>query len=129
VFGASLQRLDHDDTERTHLVVMLLDGDIFSPSKDMVAEAIAGFVIVRIAKEIVMKRPRASRLSDQVTDLIVLSLPETQHTATIPERFPSGMVDLAIVIERRGKLIPACPTAFGKIAIAGQFQTNLKEAH
>jgi hypothetical protein len=108
---------------------MLLDGDIFSPPKHMVAEAVAGFVIIRIAEEIVMERPRASWLSDQVTDLIVLSLPETHHTATVPVRFPSGMVDVAIVIERRGKLIPACPTALGKIAIAGQFQANLKEAH
>ena len=73
--------------------------------------------------------PTSLRASDQVTDLIVLSLSETQNTATAPVCLTSGVVDVAVVIEQRGKLIPAFPATLGKVAIAAQFQSDLKEAN
>ena len=54
---ASFERLDHDHLERAQDVVMLLDGHIFSGPEHMIAEAVARFVVVRIAEHVVMERP------------------------------------------------------------------------
>ena len=60
---------------------MLLDRDVLSRDKPVIAEAVSTFVIVRIAKQVVMKGPRPSGLANQMPDLIRIAAPEAAHTA------------------------------------------------
>jgi len=129
LFSAQLQGLNHDDPERAHHVVMLIDGNVLSAPEHVVAEAVTGLVVIRITEEIVVERPRPSGLSNKMTDLVVLAFPETQHPAAIAMRLPASFIDMTIVIERSSELVTARPAALGKVVISGKFQSNLEKAH
>jgi hypothetical protein len=84
---------------------MLLDRDVFSGDKPVIAEPISTLVIVSIAKQVVMKRPRPTRLANEMPDLISLSAPEAAHAAAGAISLPVVFADPAVAGEWRGELI------------------------
>ena len=53
---------------------MLADRDILADAKPVVPEAVTGLVIVRLAVDVIVKRPGAARLSHEMPDLIIMDV-------------------------------------------------------
>jgi hypothetical protein len=103
---------------------MLLDRDVFSGDKPVVAETLASLIIVRIAKQVVMKCPRPPRLANKMTYLIRLSVPKTSHPAAGAIGLPVTFADPAVLAKWRGELIAPLTASIGKIVIACKLQAD-----
>jgi hypothetical protein len=108
---------------------MLLDRDVFSGGKAVIREAVTRLVVVRIAKQVVMKRSRPTRLANKMPDLISLSTPEAAHAAAGAIGLPVVFADVAIVSQWRGELIAPLAASVGKVVIARKLQADFGKAH
>jgi len=121
---AGWERFDPDHPECPHnIVVMLPDGDIFANRKFMIAKAISAFVVIGVAVDIVMESPLASWLSDQVTYLIRLVLPEAADAAALAIFFPGGWIETAFPIERANEFIAVAVASLRVFPVPGEFQS------
>ena len=93
---------------------MLLDRDVFSGDKAVIREAVARLIVVRIAKQIVMKGPRPTRFANKMSNLIGPSTPEAPHAAADAIGLPVVFADVAIVGQRRGELVAPLSAPSGK---------------
>src|SRR5262249_56107466 len=79
--------LDRNHAEGVHLAIFTADRDIFAVAKDVIGEAIAGLVVV-LRRLVIIENPArvlgTARLVDQLTELVVLALPESTHAAMLP---------------------------------------------
>ena len=84
---------------------MFLDRDILALDEGVIAEPVAGFVIVFITVNVIVEGPASAGFADQVADLIVLSFPEAAYPAFVVKRGSLRCIDLAVRIEGGGKFI------------------------
>src|SRR5512145_2365831 len=104
---------------------MLLDRDIFSEDKFMVAESIARLLVLGIAEQIVMKGPGSARLADEMSDLVRLIAPKAPHAAAVPQEVPLRHQNPAFIRQRSNEFITSLAASFGEIVIAREFQANM----
>src|SRR6266446_7033331 len=107
--GQSLRRrLNRDDLESVRLAVFPSDRDIFAGPENVVAEAIAGLVVI-FSRRVVVEHPAgmlgAARLVHQASDLIILAAPESAHAAMLAMLAPQVGIDVPACVERGDKLI------------------------
>ena len=94
----------------------------------MVPEAVPTFVVVRIAKQIVMKRPEPSGFTNEVPDLIRPSAPEAAHAAAGAIALPVAFADPVVLAKRRRELVAPLAASVGKVVIACKLQADFVEA-
>jgi hypothetical protein len=104
---------------------MLLDRDIVSEEKFVVAESIASLLVLWVAVQIVMKGPRSARLADEMSDLVRLVAPETPYPAAVPLDVPLRHENPAFVRQRSDELIASLAASFREIVIASKLQSNM----
>jgi hypothetical protein len=104
---------------------MLLDRDVFSGDKAMIPKTVPRLIVVGIAKEVIMKGPRPAWLSNEMPNLIRLSIPKTTHSAAIADGLPLAFVDATILIKRRRELVAPFTASIREIVIACKLKTDL----
>src|SRR5438552_13091267 len=99
----SAYRLDRDHPEGVHLAVLVADRDIFAGAKDVVAEPIAGLIVL-VGRLVIIEQPAAmagaARPMHQPTDPVVLALPEPPHATMLAAFAPQPRIDMAVGGER-----------------------------
>ena len=90
-------------------IILLHDRDILAWNEGVIAEPVAGFIIVFIAVNVIVECPTPAGLSDQVAYLIILILPETTHPAFVAKGGPLRRIDLAVRIEGGSEKSPFLP--------------------
>src|SRR5262249_27901116 len=94
----SRRRLDRDHLEGVHVAVFTADRDIFAVAKGVVAEAIAGLVVVLRGLVIVEYPARvlgAAGLVDETAELVVLVIPESTYAAMFAVFPPKLGIDVS----------------------------------
>jgi hypothetical protein len=104
---------------------MLLDRDIVSEEKLVVAESIARLLVLGVAEQIVMKGPRSARLADEMSDLVRLVAPETPNVTAVPLDIPLRHENPAFVRQRSDEFIASLAASFWEIVIASKLQANM----
>ena len=125
----SLQWLNHHHSKCPDHIVMLLDRNVFSRDKPVIAKAVPALVVVRIAEQVVMKRPRPSGLANEMTDLIRIAAPEAPHAAAGAIGLPLAFADPSVVGKRRGEFVAPLAASIGKIVVARELQADFVKAH
>src|SRR5262252_10654180 len=99
----SRRRLDRDHLAGVHVAVFAADRDLFAVAKRVVAEAIAGLVVV-LRGLVVVEHPArvlgAAGLVDEAAEFVVLAIPEATHAAMFAVFPPKVDIDASIGIER-----------------------------
>src|SRR6516164_11681317 len=108
---------------------MLLDRNIFSGNEAVVSKTVRRLIVVGIAKQVIMKRPRAAWLADKMPHLIRFSIPKTSHPAAGAIGLPFAFADPTVLVKRRGKLISPLTASIVEIVIACKFQTDFVQLH
>jgi hypothetical protein len=84
------------------------DRNIFAGCKFVRSEAIAGLVVI-VPIGIVVEHPAGmlspARLMDQVSDLVVLSLPKSANATLVAMGLPSLGIDMSLGVQRSNELI------------------------
>ena len=105
---APLCRLDRDHPERVQFAAFIGDRDIFAGCKLMGAEAIAQLVVI-IALGIVVEHPPGmlgtTRLMDQASGLVLLTLPKSANATLVAMGLPSLGIDMSLGVQRSNELI------------------------
>ena len=103
-----LCRLDRDHPERVQFAAFIGDRDIFAGCKLMGAEAIARLVVI-IALGIVVEHPPGmlgtTRLMDQASGLVLLTLPKSANATLVAMGLPSLGIDMSLGVQRSNELI------------------------
>src|SRR5262245_51257621 len=104
----SCRRLDRRHLEGVHVAVVTADRDIFAVAKRVIAEAIAGLVVV-LGGLVIVEHPArmlgAAGLVDQAAELVVIAIPESAHTAMLAVFPPKLHIDVSSGIERSDEFI------------------------
>src|SRR5262245_27002584 len=126
----SRRRLDRDHLEGVHVAVFAADRDIFAVAKRVVAEAIAGLVVV-LRGLVVVEHPArvlgAAELVDEAAEFVVLTIPESTHAAMLAVFPPKVDIDASIGIERSDEFIAMLVRARGKFLRAGEIEPDALE--
>src|SRR5262245_47946992 len=126
----SRRRLDRDHLEGMHVAVFAADRDIFAVAKRVVAEAIAGLVVVLRGLVIVETTARGLGTAgpvDEAAELVVLAIPESAHAAMFAVFPPKFDIDVSIGIERSDEFIAMLVRARGKFLRAGEVEPDTLE--
>src|SRR5262245_16567448 len=126
----SRRRLDRRHLEGVHVAVFAADRDIFAVAKRVVAEAIAGLVVVLRGLVIVEHPARvlgAAGLVDQAAELVVIAIPESTHAAMLAVFPPKLHIDVSSSIERSDEFIAMLVRARGKFLRTGEIEPNALE--
>ncbi len=83
----------------------------------MHARSVAGFIVVFVLMNVVVKRPFVAGLVHQMTDFILLALPEPFNMAFVAMLAPILGHDPSVLIDRRGKPVAMLATAIGELLI------------
>src|SRR5215471_8680274 len=130
LFRSSRRRLDRRHLEGVHVAVFAADRDIFAVAKCVVAEAIAGLVVV-LRGLVVVEHPArvlgTAGLVDEAAEFVVLAIPESTHAAMFAVFPPKADIDASIGIERSDEFIAILVRARGKFLRAGEIEPDALE--
>src|SRR6516164_9021355 len=119
----SRRRLDRDHLEGVHVAVFAADRDIFAVAKCVVAEAIAGLVVVEHPARVL----GTAGLVDEAAEFVVLAIPESTHAAMFAVFPPKVDIDASIGIERSDEFIAMLVRARRKFLRAGEIEPDALE--
>src|SRR5262252_3328320 len=126
----SRRRLDRDHLEGVHVAVFAADRDIFAVAKRVVAEAIAGLVVV-LRGLVVVEHPArvlgTAGLVDEAAEFVVLAIPESTHAAMFAVFPPKVDIDASIGIERSDEFVAMLVRARRKFLRAGEIEPDALE--
>ena len=90
------------------LLVMSSDRHVFPGYKCMSTKPVGRLIVVGGAF-VVVKRPKgmliATRLVDELAELVCFAGPESAHTAKMPRSLPLLEIDMSAAVERSNKFI------------------------
>ena len=101
--------------------------DVFAYDEPMAVEAEDRFVSV--LSGLVGECPPAALLVNQPPMFVRVAVPEAPHRAGGSRLFPTGLIEMALSIERRNELIAMSWAAVGELRCTGKFETDLFQAH
>src|SRR2546425_70901 len=126
----SRRGLDRDHLKRVHLAILAADRNIFARTKGVVAEAIAGLVVV-IRRFVIIEHPARvlcpARPVHQPPELVVLASPEPAHAAMLAVFAPKLGIDMPVGIERSNELIAMFLGPQREILRAGEIEPDALE--
>jgi hypothetical protein len=112
-----------------HVAVFTADRDVFAVAKRVVAETIAGLVVV--LGLVIVEHPArvldAARLVDEAAELVVLAIPESTHAAMFTVFPPKLDIDVSVGVEWSDELIAMLVRARGKFLRAGEIEPDALE--
>src|SRR5262249_17464392 len=126
----SRRRLDRDHLEGVHVAVFTADRDIFAVAKGVVAEAIAGLVVVLRGLVIVEYPARvlgAAGLVDETPELVVLVIPESTYAAMFAVFPPKLGIDVSSGVKGSDEFIAVLVRARGEVLRASEIEPDALE--
>ncbi len=104
-------------------VILVADRDIGAYG-ELIALEMQRFLVLRIGRAGVMEGPPAALLALEMTDFILLSVPESDNSAKVAIRLPGLKIDPRLRIERENEDIAVSRAAFGMAFFARQFEAD-----
>src|SRR5262245_47524044 len=112
------------------LAASAADRDVFAVTKHVVAEAIAGLVVV-LRRLVIVEQPAhvlgAARFVDQAAELVILALPEPAHAAVLAVSVPQLGIDAPIGVERGDEFVAVAVGARREFLRASEIEPDALE--
>src|SRR5262245_15928390 len=97
---------------------MFGDGDVITRNEVVAVEFEPRFIVIRTLR-IVIEGPAATRATHQASQFVLLTRPEALYATPLAHPPPFVGEEVAILVERRCKLVTAVPAACRELVVAG----------